>query len=225
MIFTSQTDYRARDAMNPLVSILGHVDNACPFIDWRIFFAKDSNFPFNKIGNCWKRSPHHHHLDGTVSEDVPRLQSSLKELWKGIWSPTVVVQERRAMAVLAGKIMVEKQCFFEPPISKGPQETERWEKEIPDAAYLLSHWANHLRCKGQFHEALPIILRACQCEWDETTCKEKEIYEYFRWHVLGIIGWYANDKVQGKLGAERALEARGRDVDRSNLQFYLSTNQ
>lgn len=50
---------------------------------------------------------------------------------------------------------------------------------------------------------------------------DKNIYDYQRWHLLGIIGWYAKFYNEGKIGCIKAIESgKAQNVDFSNLKFY-----
>lgn len=49
---------------------------------------------------------------------------------------------------------------------------------------------------------------------------DKQAYEYKRWHVLGISGWYSGFRNEGKIGCIRAIEVANQEVDKNNLSFY-----
>ena len=51
---------------------------------------------------------------------------------------------------------------------------------------------------------------------------DKNAYEYHRWHILGIVGYYCGKYEEGKAACLRAME-RGlnTELDRNNLQFYI----
>uniref|UniRef100_A0A6C0D131 Glycosyltransferase 2-like domain-containing protein n=1 Tax=viral metagenome TaxID=1070528 RepID=A0A6C0D131_9ZZZZ len=51
-------------------------------------------------------------------------------------------------------------------------------------------------------------------------------YDYKRWHMMGIIGFYTKNFVEGKEACKRAI-ATGINVelDKSNLQFYLDAEE
>ena len=49
---------------------------------------------------------------------------------------------------------------------------------------------------------------------------DKQAYEYKRWHVLGISGWYSGFRNEGKIGCIRAIEVANQEVDKNNLLFY-----
>lgn len=46
-------------------------------------------------------------------------------------------------------------------------------------------------------------------------------YTYKRWHLLGIIGYYAGQFIEGRIGCEKAIETGLQlEVDQKNLTFY-----
>lgn len=50
---------------------------------------------------------------------------------------------------------------------------------------------------------------------------DKHVYDYTRWHILGIVGYYCNQFIAGKNGCLKAIECGlNSDLDKSNLEFY-----
>jgi GR25 family glycosyltransferase involved in LPS biosynthesis len=49
-----------------------------------------------------------------------------------------------------------------------------------------------------------------------------EDISYQRYHLLGIIGWYANKKLSGRAASKIAYEQMHKDVDKRNYDFYSS---
>jgi len=50
---------------------------------------------------------------------------------------------------------------------------------------------------------------------------DKHAYEYLRWHLLGIAGWYSGFHKEGKIGCQKAIECGlNLKVDTDNLKFY-----
>lgn len=50
---------------------------------------------------------------------------------------------------------------------------------------------------------------------------DKLAYDYKRWHLLGIIGWYAGFTKEGKAGCLKAIESgNGTQIDLNNLKHY-----
>ena len=49
-----------------------------------------------------------------------------------------------------------------------------------------------------------------------------DCYNYTRWSVLGIVGYYCGKYAEGKAGCLKAIEAGlNKDLDKKNLKFYL----
>ena len=55
---------------------------------------------------------------------------------------------------------------------------------------------------------------------------DKQSYDYKRWHLLGIAGWYAGFYDEGKMACKKAIES-GNNVklDNDNLKFYEDREQ
>ena len=50
---------------------------------------------------------------------------------------------------------------------------------------------------------------------------DKYAYQYTRWHLLGIAGWYAGFVKEGKFGCQKAIESGlSHPVDKSNMELY-----
>ena len=49
---------------------------------------------------------------------------------------------------------------------------------------------------------------------------DKQSYEYKRWHLLGIAGWYTGFLNEGKIGCQKAIECANLEIDINNLKFY-----
>jgi glycosyltransferase involved in cell wall biosynthesis len=68
------------------------------------------------------------------------------------------------------------------------------------------------------------INEACRLTYPEHCILfvDKSIYDYQRWHVMGIVGYYAGEYEKGKQGCLKAM-AQGINIelDKKNLQFYL----
>lgn len=55
---------------------------------------------------------------------------------------------------------------------------------------------------------------------------DKHSYDYTRWHILGIVGYYVQQYVDGKIGCLKAIEAGlNSELDKKNLEFYEKKEQ
>ena len=83
--------------------------------------------------------------------------------------------------------------------------------------------ADHYRFEKQWVLAFMFIDLACKLMYPDHLILfvDKIAYDYKRWHLLGIIGYYSRNFTEGKIGCERAL-AVGLQVpiDKRNLSFY-----
>jgi hypothetical protein len=50
---------------------------------------------------------------------------------------------------------------------------------------------------------------------------DKELYEYYRWHVLGVISYYCEKIEEGKNACLKAVKCKNDEIDKINLKFYL----
>ncbi len=48
------------------------------------------------------------------------------------------------------------------------------------------------------------------------------VYDYDRWHLLGITAYYEGKMEVGRIACEKAIDAKNLTIDYQNLQFYLS---
>lgn len=72
------------------------------------------------------------------------------------------------------------------------------------------------------------VNEACQLKYPEDCILfvDKGIYEYYRWHLMGIVAFYANEFEKGKDACRRAIaQNMNREIDEKNLQFYLDAEK
>jgi glycosyltransferase involved in cell wall biosynthesis len=95
-------------------------------------------------------------------------------------------------------------------------------EHTPRAEPLVSI-ADYYRSAKKWRQSYFFIKEACSLEYPECILfVDSGVYEYYRWHLMGIVGFYSGNYEDGKDGALKAIKA-GRNVahDKSNLQFYL----
>lgn len=83
--------------------------------------------------------------------------------------------------------------------------------------------SDYYKEQKQWHIAFMFINLACELTYPEHCILfvDKLAYDYKRWHLLGIIGYYCNKMVEGKIGCLRALEFNpNSQIDKDNLKFY-----
>ena len=70
--------------------------------------------------------------------------------------------------------------------------------------------------------AFMFINAACQLEFPSHCILfvDNYVYDYTRWHLLGIIGFYSGHIPEGRVGCIKAIEHSNADIDRNNLMFY-----
>lgn len=72
--------------------------------------------------------------------------------------------------------------------------------------------------------AYMFVNQACELEYPHhlVLFVDRAVYDYGRFHLLGIIGFYAGQFERGKYGCIKALEKTNHELDRKNLEIYLN---
>lgn len=98
---------------------------------------------------------------------------------------------------------------------------------IPRAEPLI-RIAKHYIEKKQWELAYIFSDMACRLDYPHH-CHlfvNKNVYDYERWHVLGIAGWYSRHLVEGRAGCLKALQCMpNSQLDKDNLKFYEDMNK
>jgi glycosyltransferase involved in cell wall biosynthesis len=80
--------------------------------------------------------------------------------------------------------------------------------------------------KKRYEQAYMFIHACCELNYPEHLILfvDKHSYQYVRWHLMGIVGYYANRFKEGYLACKRALEVgineEFKKIDTTNLEFY-----
>lgn len=83
--------------------------------------------------------------------------------------------------------------------------------------------ADHYNKQKNWNLAFQFSNWACSLEYpkDAILFVDKQIYDYTRWHLLGIISYYCGKYKEGKNACLKAIEkGLNVDVDKNNLKFY-----
>lgn len=105
-------------------------------------------------------------------------------------------------------------------------ETHKWclkAFEIIDRAEPLLIIAQHYRDRKQFKMAYIHAKLACDLDYPSQCLLyvDQNIYDYKRWHLLGIIGFYAGYFDEGERACITAIINKREKVDIDNLKFYI----
>jgi glycosyltransferase involved in cell wall biosynthesis len=77
-----------------------------------------------------------------------------------------------------------------------------------DKNWLLSFTFADLACKLSYPDHCILFV-------------DKHAYDYKRWHILGIAGWYAGFHKEGKIGCMKAIESGiNSELEKNNLKHY-----
>lgn len=96
--------------------------------------------------------------------------------------------------------------------------------EIYQRAEPLYKIAKYYREKDKFYLSYSFIKLACDCSYptDTTLFVDAKIYNYHRWHIMGIVAYYVGKYEEGKLATEIALQqGYEKDINESNHKFYM----
>lgn len=100
-------------------------------------------------------------------------------------------------------------------------------------AFQLSHraapllmLAEYCRLVKAFKMSWCIANLACNLVVPADVSKKEREYSYLRWHLMGIVGFYANKFAQGKEACVKAIkEGHNINLDRKNLAHYIEAEK
>lgn len=72
------------------------------------------------------------------------------------------------------------------------------------------------------------LREACELNYPETAILfvDRGIYDYYRWHLLGIVGYNVNRFEEGKIGCLKAIsQGINKELNEKNLKLYLDKEQ
>ncbi len=82
-------------------------------------------------------------------------------------------------------------------------------------------------CTHNWKIAFMYIDMACKLEYPHSSILfvDKHVYDYQRWHLLGIIGFYSGELKRGKEGCMKAYENLKSPIDKNNIDRYLEVEK
>ena len=93
--------------------------------------------------------------------------------------------------------------------------------EVCKRAEPLVKIADYYRLNGD--NTMAYYFANIACELELPICLlfvDRTVYDYTRWHTLGIVAYYCKKYKEGKEACMKAIEARGLEIDKNNLAFY-----
>ena len=94
--------------------------------------------------------------------------------------------------------------------------------EIMERAEPLVRIAEYYKDRARWKQAYLFIDMACNIPLPDCGLfVDVELYNYYRWHLMGIIAYYVNEYNKGKSACEIAISKRDNEIDKSNLNYYL----
>lgn len=88
--------------------------------------------------------------------------------------------------------------------------------------------ANKPGFNNKWKIAYMFIKEACDLNYPEQSILfvDKGVYKYYRWHLMGIIGFYVGKLEEGKKACLKAIEdGHDRELNEKNLQFYIDAEK
>lgn len=95
--------------------------------------------------------------------------------------------------------------------------------EVCERAEPLVKIAQYYNKKKKWRLAYTFAKAACEIDYPHDTILfvNKSIYDYERWHILGIVSFYCGRFIEGKIGCLKAIEQNvNPELDQNNLKFY-----
>ena len=92
---------------------------------------------------------------------------------------------------------------------------------IPRAEPLVKI-ADHYRHNKKWGLSYFFIKKACDLNYP-TNCNlfvDRYVYDYQRWHLMGIVAYYSGNFQEGYEGCKKALEYGKFEIDKNNIKFY-----
>lgn len=83
--------------------------------------------------------------------------------------------------------------------------------------------AEYYRRKNNWLLAFTFVDLACKLKYPDQCILfvDKHSYDYKRWHIMGIVAYYAGFYKEGKIACEKAIECGlNSELDTNNLKFY-----
>lgn len=85
----------------------------------------------------------------------------------------------------------------------------------------LVRLAEYCISSQQWTQAYFYLKEACQIETPDCGLfLDIELYNYYRWHLMGIVAYYVKKYDDGLYACKIAIEKRNNDIDKNNLTFY-----
>lgn len=96
--------------------------------------------------------------------------------------------------------------------------------ELLGRAEPLVKLAEYYRSQNMWKSSYMFAKKACELEYpmDAVLFVDKRLYDYTRWHLLGIVAYYDKKYEEGIKACEIAIKNGPEfEIDKSNLKFYM----
>lgn len=95
--------------------------------------------------------------------------------------------------------------------------------ELLGRAEPLVKLSEYYRSQKMWKSAYMFAKKACEVEYPQNAVLfvDRRLYDYTRWHLLGIVAYYDQKYEEGRHACEIAIgEGSNLEIDRNNLKFY-----
>ena len=116
-------------------------------------------------------------------------------------------------------------------VSKNSFKSMKWENALKHYMDAFEHSAmvepilqiaKHYKDTGKWVQAYSFAKIACELNYpsDKVLFIDNNAYEYERYHIMGIVAYYAGKYHEGYDACIQAIKVRNEELDKSNLKFY-----
>ncbi len=93
---------------------------------------------------------------------------------------------------------------------------------VLERAEPLVKIASYYNNQKEFFTSYMFCKKACELQYPEDAILfvDRKVYDYDRWHLLGIVSYYAGKYNEGYEGCRKAIKSMNLDIDKNNIKFY-----
>lgn len=108
----------------------------------------------------------------------------------------------------------------------------RAEPLVKIADYYRIKAQNEMKLKGKeeafrlWRTSYMFLREACELKYPDHCILfvDRGVYDYYRWHLLGIVGYHVGKMEEGKLACQKAIDyGMHKELNEQNMKFYLES--
>jgi glycosyltransferase involved in cell wall biosynthesis len=98
--------------------------------------------------------------------------------------------------------------------------------EIMARAEPLVRIAEYYISVKRWYQAYVYLHEACKTKVPECGLfLDIEMYKYYRWHLMGIVAYYVDERDEGITACNIAIKERNNSIDKNNLNYYKKSKK